>query len=121
LNKRPAVLVVVISLVAMLALFFSVEINRARYLNGAGDIVAGEKFGIRIGDPANDAIETLRELNLQSIERDPQARCLNIDFAKQGLDVIPFEDQGGARGLVCLGHKDGVVARLVWSFGGWQL
>lgn len=118
--KYRATIILFVGVVLLLVAYLSSDINRARLIGGRGDKNSGSQFGVRIGQPVNEALSRLSSLNFSQIELDIGTRCLNTDLEAEGLEVVALVERNRNDAVVCVGHRDGQVKRLVWSFGGWQ-
>lgn len=117
---RIFVLIVVAAALIISVLIGMGEINRAGIFGSGGSITSGSKFGVTVGIARASAGDRLEALGLVEGRPSVPGRCLGR-LVEDGEIVDLWEDLSWRSGVICVTSRHGVVTRLTWSFGAWQL
>lgn len=116
---RPLLNTVVITLVALiLFVAFTLATNdlwRAAVFEPGGFIEAGSKFGIEIGMPTGEAIDTLKTRGFEDM--DIFGSRLSCDYKTPVTDQqIDSLINNGMDGVICLESKAQKITAIGWRF-----
>ncbi|MFN3816733.1 hypothetical protein [Brevundimonas sp.] len=78
-------------------------------------LTEGSRFGVSIGDPYDDAHETLLSNGYSLFASEAGGLCIHRRFDATRT-LHKFDASGWPPGTVCLVEEDGIVVEIIWAF-----
>src|SRR5688500_8797526 len=96
------------------------EFGRSALFDSTGRIESGEKFGVRVGEPIQEAQRRLQSDGWRKVETAEDARrCGFIEMKSH--DQTSYFQSSWTSGVVCVGHNGQRVSEVAWTFAAIEL